>query len=77
MTAISKQNSSGTILSALFCGLLATTTLVNGQPMTLQSVTRTMDFGNGYSMSYFTHNEGGVINIRFTLTLEDYDITNW
>ena len=48
-----------------------------GQAMTLQSATRYMDLTSKYHLEYFTHNEGGVIKIRFTLTLEDVDITNW
>ena len=48
-----------------------------GQPITLQSVTRVMNFTNSYSMEYFTHNGGGIVNIRFTLRYKGFDISNW
>jgi len=28
-------------------------------------------------LEYYTHNTGGVTKVRFTLRLEDVDITNW
>ena len=46
-------------------------------PMTMQSVYRIMNFTNTFSMEYFTHNLGGVTQVRFTLRLRDYNITNW
>ena len=46
-------------------------------PMTIQSVNRVMNFTSTYSMEYFTHNLGGVTQVRFTLRLRNYNITNW
>ena len=46
-------------------------------PMTLQSVSRVMNFTNNYSMEYFTHNLGGVSQVRFTLRLRNVNITSW
>ncbi len=36
-----------------------------------------MNFTNTYSMEYFTHNFGGVPQVRFTLRLKDYNVTKW
>lgn len=36
-----------------------------------------MDLTSKYHLEYFTHNAGGVTKVRFTLRLEDYDISNW
>ena len=46
-------------------------------PMTIQTVNRVMNFTSTYSMEYFTHNLGGVTQVRFTLRLRNYNITNW
>ena len=46
-------------------------------PMTIQTVSRVMNFTSTYSMEYFTHNLGGVTQVRFTLRLRNYNITNW
>ena len=46
-------------------------------PMTIQTVNRVMNFTGTYSMEYFTHNLGGVEQVRFTLRLRNYNITNW
>ena len=46
-------------------------------PMTLQSVSRVMNFTSNYSMEYFTHNLGGVAQVRFILRLRNYNISTW
>ena len=63
---------------AAVCGLISTLlTTANAQAITLESVVRSMNFTSNFSMEYFTHNKGGVPQIRFTLRYVDYDITNW
>ena len=46
-------------------------------PMTIQTVSRVMNFTNTYSMEYFSHNLGGVQQVRFTLRLKNVNITTW
>lgn len=41
------------------------------------STTRIMNFTNTFSMEYFTHNEGGILKVRFTLRILSVDITSW
>jgi hypothetical protein len=77
-------------LNRLFANIIALATILGisfsqGQvkqpdssvPMTIQSVNRVMNFTSTYSMEYFTHNLGGVTQVRFTLRLRNYNITNW
>ena len=46
-------------------------------PMTIQTVTRVVNFTKNYSVEYFTHNFGGVPQVRFTLRLNNLNITKW
>jgi hypothetical protein len=66
-----------TKMFALFGMALILTTVVQAQSMTLETVVRTMNFTSNYSLEYFTHNEGGIPKVRFTLRYQNFDISNW
>ena len=65
----------GSFILGLAAVLLIQQTL--GQPITMQSVVRYVNFTSQYSMEYFTHNLNNVPTVRFTLRYLNYDITNW
>ena len=59
--------------AVLFIGLFLS--MVEGQ--TVQTVNRTMQLTDNYTLTYFTHNYGGVMSVRFFLELDGVDISNW
>jgi len=66
----------GTALTLAMSILIALASAISS-PITIQTVTRVMNFTQNYSMEYFTHNKDNKPQVRFTLRLINYDITSW
>ena len=76
MTSLTRGGAATSVLLGM-AALFATISSANAQAMTMQSSVRGQNFTSSYNMEYFTHNEGGVTKIRFTLRYVNMDITNW
>ena len=64
-------------MKALLVLLIGTLLSQLAQAQTVQTVNRTMQLAQNYSLTYFTHNINGPMSVRFFLRLDGVDISNW